>query len=88
MKDTNERVATQLAEAVNSFCDEKKVAQHLAVQHRTLQQTFTRVCVYWLKQLATTEYFDDRNAASVQLAKDLMNIPAAKEILDRGLPMV
>jgi len=88
-KDKNQEVASALATAVNCFCNTDKVAQYMTREHRTLQQTFTKVCVAWLKVLSTTEHYDARNEASVQLAKSLMSIPEAKDLFDNArLPMI
>lgn len=88
-KDMNHEVASAITTAVNCFCDPKKVVEYMTYEHRTLQQTFTRVCVEWLKTLSQTEYCDDRNRASVELAKKLMSIPEARDLLDTAhLPMI
>lgn len=89
-KDKNKEVAQTIMTAVNCFCDERKVAEQMLREHRTLQQTFTRVCVEWLKVLSEVggSLYDDRNEASVRLAIDLMQIPEAKAILNRGLPLI
>jgi len=43
----------------------------MSKEHRTIQQNFTRICLEWLKELSNTEYFDDRNEASVMFAKSI-----------------
>ena len=41
--------------------------------HRTIQQSFTRLCVEWLKTCASEDYrTDGRNEASHQVAKELL----------------
>lgn len=54
-------------------------------QHRTLQQSFTRLCVAWLKHLASLNenQYDARNEASVKLAKKIM-----KNVEDDNLPFI
>lgn len=53
--------------------------------HRTNQQTFTRLCVSWLKKMAGDDvYTDDRNKASQEVAKILME---GHDDL-RGLPFI
>jgi hypothetical protein len=44
---------------------------YMAHEHRTLQQSFTRLCLAWLKHLASlNEYeYDLRNEHSVQVAR-------------------
>lgn len=88
-KDMNQQIAEHIMTEVNHFCNTEKIAEYMSREHRTLQQTFTKLCVDWLKQLAVTEYYDERNKASVELAKSLMDIPEAKEVLDTArLPMI
>lgn len=48
--------------------------EQMSYQHRTLQQSFTRICVAWLLHLAEMErkgFYDLRNEGSVKLAKEL-----------------
>lgn len=43
-------------------------------QHRTLQQSFTKLCLKWLEYVASEDYrYDDRNKASHEIAKELVN---------------
>lgn len=90
MADSNKQVAQSIMTAVNCFCDEKKVVQFMSREHRTLQQSFTRLCVEWLKYLSEVgpSLYDDRNEASVRLAHDLLAIPEVKKLFDTGLPMI
>ena len=48
---------------------------HMKNQHRTLQQSFTRLCLNWLKYLSTLEenQYDLRNAESVRLSKIIID---------------
>lgn len=73
--------AESMAEAIASFSNKmgdtrvKQFAGCMADQHRTLQQSFTRLCVQWFKYLATLSdmQYDLRNEASVGLAKKIVN---------------
>ena len=50
------------------FCEE------MTKEHRTIQQSFTRLCVYWLSTCADENYrYDERNKASHEVAKALIN---------------
>lgn len=43
------------------------------IAHRTMQQSFTRLCIEWLKTCASDDYhYDGRNEASHEVAKKLM----------------
>lgn len=61
-----------MTDYVNSFnCDYDEFAQKMGMEHPTLQQNFTKLCCAWLKHLATTDYYDARNQASVDFAKSI-----------------
>jgi len=68
-------VVDMVADFLNVFGDSKRIQEFVSEmesQHRTLQQSFTRLCVAWLKRLAEPDYhYDDRNKASVRLAQSL-----------------
>ena len=58
-----------------------EVASVIGTWHRTLQQSFTRVCVAWFDHLAEvgargSGHYDMRNEASVRLAEAFQEIPA------------
>lgn len=76
----------KIEEAMNNFSfNAKKTAQEMSVRmHKTLQQSFTKLCFAWIKELATNEglYFDDRNAASVKACKELYAV--GKEVIDNA----
>lgn len=61
---------------VNDFsCTPEEFAEAFGRNHRTLQQTFTGVCLAWLKFLAERKkdgYYDLRNQASVELAAKIV----------------
>ncbi len=79
-----DELASLCASAVNSFGFKPKVfATALSREHRTLQQTFTKVCVAWLSLLAETENYDDRNEASVMFARSIK-----KQLDECRLPMI
>ena len=71
--------ALALEKVVNDFnFNAEETAQAMAIyMHRTNQQSFTRLCVEWLKVCAADNYmYDDgtvsRNRASHEVAKILM----------------
>lgn len=52
---------------LTQFCNE------MSMEHRTLQQTFTSLCLRWLRLCASEEYrVDGRNEASQRLARILL----------------
>ena len=71
MTTTSEAVIT-MTNYVNSFtCNYEEFAQKMGMEHPTLQQNITKLCCAWLKHLATTDYWDARNKASVDFAKSI-----------------
>ena len=75
MKDTkNKENAQKVAEMLNSFTfDYEGFCKAMSSEHRTLQQSFTRLCIHWLCTCASDEYrYDGRNEASHEVAKALI----------------
>lgn len=84
MTNTKEKVQTITAMLnvygfpYTNFCE------YMAREHRTLQQSFTRLCVEWLKTCASENYlYDGRNIASHELAKRIMDTG-----IDLSLPFI
>lgn len=73
MNETTEKaLAKACASAVNSYsfsCE--KFCDAMVNEHRTLQQSFTRLCIAWLRRLAVLEPYqvDPRNERSVEAGK-------------------
>ena len=94
MRKLEQLVGKEMAEAVADFintCDDERLTEfveQMAVEHRTLQQVFTRLCVAWFEHLAslTEHQYDARNEASVKLAKKF--IEATGDKYDRYLPTI
>ena len=85
---TREAIAVDaISDAVNNFgFNQKEFNAMMSREHRTLQQSFTRMCVEWLKHCGSSDYrYDGRNEASHQMGK------AVNEFLDNyqgGLPLI
>lgn len=57
------------------FCDE------MSREHRTLQQSFTRLCLTWLEHTASPEYHTDgRNEQSQKISRELLESFTQKQI--------
>lgn len=67
-------IAEQMTNYVNTFGDKSKAFNDaMSNQHRTLQQSFTRLMLGWLEHVASDEYrTDGRNEQSHELAKVLL----------------
>ncbi len=70
--------AKQTAEAVtdylNSFSNKnEEFIDAMNLEHRTLQQSFTRLCLAWLENCSGDNYrFDGRNEASHKISKEVI----------------
>ena len=88
---TKEQVS-QVTDMLNNFSfDYEGFCKQMCREHRTLQQSFTRLCIHWLSTCASDEYqFDGRNEASHDLAKALLDSQDAEFIgyLSMMLPMI
>ena len=80
-------------ETMSRFCNvldrdfAADVIKGMAIEHRTLQQAFTGLCLKWLCHLAELpeNRYDGRNEASVKMAKAIL---AAVPDIKYGLPLV
>ena len=63
-----------VSDMLNSFSfDPEGFCKEMTREHRTLQQSFTRLCIHWLCTCASDEYqFDGRNEASHEIAKAII----------------
>lgn len=71
---TAEEAVQAMTEFVNNFgVDEKAFIDNMSYEHRTLQQSFTKLCLKWLEHAASDQYrFDGRNEATHKVAKQLL----------------
>ena len=51
----------------------KELAEKMANNHPTLQQSFMRMCANFIQRMAEKSYCDDRNRTSVEYAKSIMD---------------
>jgi len=75
-----EKFVEEITDFVNTYSLEgDRFNEAMSREHRTLQQSFTRLCLKWMEYVASDEYrFDGRNEDSHELCKDL--ITAYKKI--------
>ena len=75
MKNQTEMIVKDLSQYVNSFSDKSLLFNAaMSNEHRTLQQSFTKLCLAWLEHVASDNYQTDlRNQASHEIAKALMD---------------
>lgn len=63
-------LVSQITDYVNTFSlKPEEFTQAMSREHRTLQQSFTRLCLAWIEHCASIGYrYDDRNKASHEIA--------------------
>ena len=63
-------VVNNVTDYLNSFSNKnKEFIAEMNREHRTLQQSFTKLCMEWLENCASEDYnFDGRNEASHKIA--------------------
>ena len=68
-----QEVVVTLSNFVNSFSQKPEFHTLMAREHRTIQQSFTRLCLQWLEHCASDDYrYDGRNEQSHKIAKQLI----------------
>ncbi len=79
-------VVNHLSNFVNSYNhDEDGFIEAMSREHRTLQQSMTRLMFKWIEHCATDEYhYDGRNEATHKTSKEL--IGAFSKLKEEQLP--
>ena len=67
-----EEKGQQIIDAINSFGSVEPIAEFIANAHPTLQQTFMRLCLKFIKLESEKTYSDARNEATVEICKKIM----------------
>lgn len=76
MEEQTQQLVSKITDYVNSFSNKAELFNTaMSNEHRTLQQSFTKLCLSWLEHVASPDYkFDDRNEDSVAVAETLMKL--------------
>lgn len=86
---TTKELVQEFSDYVNTFNDKGKefcdvmsnFCNDMSVEHRTLQQSFTKLCLQWLEHCASDEYRTDaRNEGSKEIAKQLLSLFKEKQM--------
>lgn len=74
MSNKSQEQVSKVTEMLNSMTfDYEGFCKEMTKEHRTLQQSFTRLCIEWLCTCASDDYkYDGRNEASHLIAKALI----------------
>lgn len=73
-KERAEQIVDEITNFVNTMSlDPSEFIAAMAKEHRTLQQSFTKLCIQWLEYVASDDYrHDPRNEASHEIAKKMI----------------
>jgi hypothetical protein len=75
MRKTGKEMASEMTDFVNTFSNDskKEFVQAMSNEHRTLQQSFTRLCLEWIEHCASQDYrTDGRNESTHQVCKAMV----------------
>lgn len=84
----NTKVAAVVTDMLNSYSTKERdqFLQDMQREHRTLQQSFTKLCMMWLEICAGDTYRHDlRNEASHEVSKELIDTWKESKSNDRYL---
>jgi hypothetical protein len=75
MRDAKQ-IVSEVTNYVNTFGDvHTEFIKSMEVEHRTLQQSFTRLCLKWIEHVASEEYRHDlRNEQAHKTCKLMMEL--------------
>jgi succinate dehydrogenase/fumarate reductase-like Fe-S protein len=82
MRKTPKEMAVEMTDFVNTFSNEprKEFIQAMSNEHRTLQQSFTRLCLEWIEYCASQDYrTDGRNESSHSTCKAIVEAYKEKQ---------
>jgi hypothetical protein len=72
-----EKIVNDVTEIVNCLSDDpmNTFIRQMTFKHRTLQQSFTKLCFKWIEIVASDEYkYDGRNQYSHEQCKKIIEI--------------
>ena len=75
MRKSAKEMAKEMTDFVNTFSSDprKEFIQAMSCEHRTLQQSFTRLCLEWIEHCASADYrTDGRNESTHQVCKAMV----------------
>ncbi len=87
MRKSAKEMVSEMTDFVNTFSMDSKeeFIKAMSCEHRTLQQSFTRLCLKWIEHCASQDYrFDGRNESTHTTCKAM--VEAFKEKKDNFNP--
>lgn len=95
MRKSGKEMANEMTDFLNTYSHEprKEFIQAMSSEHRTLQQSFTRLCLEWVEHCASEDYrTDDRNQSSHATCKAMVQAYKEKQqnlpTLSESLPWI
>ena len=82
MRKSAKEMASEMTDFVNTFSSEpkKEFIHAMSCEHRTLQQSFTRLCLEWIEHCASQDYrTDGRNESTHQTCKAMVEAYKEKQ---------
>jgi len=70
-----DQVVTKITDFINTYSlDSDAFCESMSREHRTLQQSFTRLCLKWIEHCASANYrTDGRNEDSHTISKTILD---------------
>jgi hypothetical protein len=79
------QIVSDISDYVNTFSHREDFNEVMSKEHRTLQQSFTRLCLRWIEHVSKEEYrTDGRNQQSKDICQKI--VKDFKEKNDDFLP--
>ena len=87
-ENTTQELLDLMSAFINSFTPEyKEFIEGMNREHRTLQQSFTKLCLMWIENCASEDYrFDLRNQDSHTISETILETFAKAMKLDATKP--
>lgn len=92
LKEKGRNAAIQVSDIVNYSGGQGTDAflEQMSREHRTLQQSFTRLCLQWLEQVSERkgpQFLDARNEASQKITSQMMEGFIKQVAFERNIPI-
>ena len=91
LQENGKELAGKITDLVNYSGGQGQEAflEQMSREHRTLQQSFTRMCLQWLEQVAERkgpQFLDARNEASQKITSQMMEGFIKQVAFERNIP--
>jgi hypothetical protein len=74
INEKTKEVVNDITDYVNTYSRRDDFNEIMSMEHRTLQQSFTRLCLRWIEHVSKEEYrTDGRNEQSKNICQKIVN---------------